>query len=105
MYRIVELELRDAVARPLHLRQGCILRVLTGRVWLTQDRDSADLWLLPAQEWQAPASASVKLWLSGEPTASLQILNPIRKTDTSPLKPLFAIRLRSAPARPLESAA
>ena len=75
MYTIQHLELRSASARRLFVGRGCLLRVTTGRVWITLEQGSEDIWLLPGQEWRAPGA--VQLWISAEPVARLQVLAPL----------------------------
>jgi hypothetical protein len=72
MHRIEQWEIRDALARPMSLPAASVLRVTAGRVWLTQEHGGDDIWLLPGEEWRA--TQPVRVWLSAEPTATLQRL-------------------------------
>ena len=74
MHHIDEWEIRDAVARPMRLTAGTLLRVSSGRVWLTVEHGNEDIWLLPEVEWRA--TQPVRVWLSADPTATLQRLTP-----------------------------
>jgi hypothetical protein len=63
------------MTRPMCLPEGALLRVISGRVWLTLEGRSEDIWLMPGEEWRA--TAAVRVWLSAEPTARLQRLEPV----------------------------
>jgi hypothetical protein len=92
MHRIDEWEIRDAQARPIEMREGCALRVRSGRIWLTLERGVEDIWLLPGDEWFAPQA--VRVWLSAEPTATLQHLMPVRAG-----RPAQTYAMRPSPMR------
>jgi hypothetical protein len=74
MYRIEQFELTQAHARSLHLAAGTCLRVSAGRVWLTAEGFRDDIWLQAGEQWQLPHA--LRLWISAEPAASLQVLHP-----------------------------
>lgn len=75
MHHIQHWELRSASAQRVSVDQGCVLRVSEGRVWITLEQGSEDIWLLPGQAWRAPGR--VHLWISADPVAQMQVLTPV----------------------------
>ena len=74
MVRIEHFELRTPEVVALRLPAGAVLRVSTGRLWLTQDGRSEDVWLQTHGSWTAPQAVSVRL--SAEPSVDFQIAQP-----------------------------
>jgi hypothetical protein len=74
MYRIEQFELDHPQARTLHLQAGTCLRVNAGRLWVTAEGGSADIWLQAGEQWQLPKT--LRLWISSEPSAVFQVLHP-----------------------------
>ena len=75
MYQIEHFELNSARAIAFQLKTDCIIRVTTGRLWLTMQGRLTDVWLHPGEDWTMPSNG--KLWLSAEPLALLQIARPL----------------------------
>ena len=71
MVRIEHFELRTPDVVALRLPAGAVVRVSTGRLWLTQDGRSEDVWLQAHGSWTAPQAVSVRL--SAEPSVDFQI--------------------------------
>nr|WP_315237986.1 DUF2917 domain-containing protein [uncultured Albidiferax sp.] len=74
MVRIEHFELRTPDVVVLRLPAGAVLRVSTGRLWLTQEGHSEDVWLQAHGSWTAPQAVSVRL--SAEPSVDFQIAQP-----------------------------
>ncbi|BDT66405.1 hypothetical protein os1_05670 [Comamonadaceae bacterium OS-1] len=74
MVRIEHFELRTPEVVALHLPAGAVLRVSTGRLWLTQEGRSEDVWLQAHGSWTAPQAVRVRL--SAEPSVDFQIAQP-----------------------------
>ena len=75
MYRIEHFELGETHAIAFELEINCVIRVTTGRLWLTMQGHRTDVWLQAGDDWIMPSNG--KLWLSAEPQAMLQIARPI----------------------------
>ena len=75
MYQIEHFELNSARAIAFQLKTDCIIRVTTGRLWLTMQGRLTDVWLHAGDDWTMPSNG--KLWLSAEPLAMFQIARPI----------------------------
>lgn len=74
MYQIEHFELNSARATAFQLKTDCVIRVTTGRLWLTIQGRLNDVWLQAGDEWSMPVNG--KLWLSAEPLAMFQIARP-----------------------------
>lgn len=74
MVRIEHFELRTPDVVALRLPAGAVVRVSTGRLWLTQDGRSEDVWLQAHGSWTASQAVSVRL--SAEPSVDFQIAQP-----------------------------
>ncbi|WP_367849155.1 DUF2917 domain-containing protein [Rhodoferax sp. WC2427] len=74
MVRIEHFELRTPDVVALRLPAGAVVRVGTGRLWLTQEGRSEDVWLQAHGSWTAPQAVSVRL--SAEPSVDFQIAQP-----------------------------
>lgn len=74
MVRIEHFELRTPDVVALRLPVGAVLRVGTGRLWLTQEGRSEDVWLQAHGSWTAPQAVRVRL--SAEPSVDFQIAQP-----------------------------
>jgi hypothetical protein len=81
MVRIEHFELRTPEVVALRLPAGAVLRVSTGRLWLTQEGRSEDVWLQAHGSWTAPQAVSVRL--SAEPSVDFQIAQPAAVRRTS----------------------
>jgi Protein of unknown function (DUF2917) len=75
MYQIEHFELNSARAIAFQLKTDCVIRVTTGRLWLTLQGRPNDVWLQAGDDWNMPLNG--KLWLSAEPLAMFQIARPI----------------------------
>lgn len=75
MYQIEHFELSATRATTFQLKTGCVIRVTSGRLWLTVQGDHNDVWLQAGEHWIMPANGT--LWLSAEPQAVFQIAQPI----------------------------
>jgi Protein of unknown function (DUF2917) len=75
MYQIEHFELNSARAIAFQLKTDCVIRVTTGRLWLTMQGRLNDVWLHAGDDWTMPLNG--KLWLSAEPLALFQIARPI----------------------------
>ena len=78
MYRIEHFEFHDARAQALRVRAGSLLRLGAGRLWITLEGGSEDIWLQPGEQWCAPRAA--RLWLSAEPLAQFEVLHAVART-------------------------
>jgi hypothetical protein len=74
MVKIEHFELRTPDVVALRLAAGMVLRVSSGRLWLTQDGCSEDVWLQAPASWTAPHAVNVRL--SAEPSVDFQIARP-----------------------------
>jgi hypothetical protein len=74
MVKIEQFELRTPEVVALRLPAGAVLRVSTGRLWLTQEGRSEDVWLQAHGSWTAPQAVLVRL--SAEPSVDFQIAQP-----------------------------
>lgn len=77
MYRIEQFELNGPRAGSFRLAAGSSLRVSSGRLWVTVEGGSEDIWLLPGDLWQCPKA--LRLWISAEPEAEFQVLHLAEK--------------------------
>lgn len=69
----------DGSGRPVGWRAGAGQRIVAreGRIWLTVEGDSRDVWLRPGDEHALPDGAMV--WLSGESSgARFTLVQPAR---------------------------
>ena len=92
MYRIEHFEFHDARAQALRVRAGSLLRLSAGRLWITLEGGSEDIWLQPGEQWCAPRAA--RLWLSAEPRARFEVLHAVAQVSAA--KP----GIRSAQTQP-----
>ena len=92
VHHIQNWELRSASAHRLSLGRGCVLRITAGRVWITLEQGSEDIWLLPGQDWVTPGA--VHLWISADPVARLQLLTPAVGTTVGSAAPARRSALR-----------
>jgi hypothetical protein len=74
MVKIEQFELRTPEVVALRLPAGAVVRVRTGRLWLTQEGRSEDVWLQAHGSWTAPQAVRVRL--SAEPSVDFQIAQP-----------------------------
>ncbi len=79
MYRMELFECSAATPIQLRLKAGSGIRVNSGRLWLTVEGQSADIWLHGGEQWSAPRDLQV--WLSAEPVASFGLLHPMQPVD------------------------
>jgi hypothetical protein len=79
MYRMELFECSAATPIQLHLKAGSSIRVHSGRLWLTVEGQSEDIWLCGGEQWSAPRDLQV--WLSAEPVASFGLLHPVLPVD------------------------
>lgn len=91
MYQIEHFELNSACAIAFQLKTNCVIRVTTGRLWLTIQGRLNDVWLQAGDEWSMPVNG--RLWLSAEPLAMFQIARPIAE-------PRWLSMLKPQPASP-----
>lgn len=76
MYQIETFELNTAHVVAYQLKVGCVIRVTSGRLWLTRQGSPDDIWLQAGESWTMPV-ANGTLWLSAEPAAEFQIAQAI----------------------------
>jgi Protein of unknown function (DUF2917) len=91
MYQIEHFELNSARAIAFQLKTNCVIRVTTGRLWLTIQGHLNDVWLQAGDGWTMPLNG--KLWLSAEPLAMFQVARPITE-------PTWLHLLKRQPASP-----
>lgn len=72
MYQIEHFELSAPRVVALALKAGAVIRVSSGRLWLTVQDQPDDIWLHAGAAWTLPAPGT--LWLSAEPAATFQVL-------------------------------
>lgn len=77
MYQIDNFELSTSRVVAFHPKAGCVIRVTAGRLWLTVQGQPHDVWLQAGESWAVPPGANAVLWLSAEPSASLQMAQAI----------------------------
>lgn len=76
---------------------GTLLRLQTGRLWLTMQGNADDIWLNAGDEWQALRAS--RLHLSAEPQATFALGRPVtghwakQRTEPKPLRSLLPVRL------------
>ena len=71
MHQIENYELRAPRVVAFQLRAGSEIRVVSGRLWLTLQGFSEDVWLQHGETWRLPVNGQV--WLSAEPVAEFRI--------------------------------
>lgn len=76
MYQIENFELRTPHVVAFQPKAGCVIRVTTGRLWLTLQGNPNDVWLQAGESWTMPV-VNATLWLSAEPAAEFQIAQSI----------------------------
>jgi len=76
MYQIENFELNTPHVVACQLKAGCVIRVTTGRLWLTLPGRPDDIWLQAGESWTMPF-VNTTLWLSAEPAAEFRIAQPI----------------------------
>lgn len=86
MQHIDSFELNTPQVAALRLRAGSRIRVTSGRLWLTVQGGSSDIWLQTGQEWTLH-SKHATLWLSAEPSAAFQIARPVARRASYLLPP------------------
>jgi hypothetical protein len=72
MYRLELFELHTGNPTRMHLKAGNRIRVNAGTLWLTLEGQSDDVWLRTGEQWDAPQDVTV--WMSGEPSARIDLL-------------------------------
>jgi hypothetical protein len=63
----------------MRLAAGACIRVSAGKLWLTVEGQSDDVWLSAGAQWCA--SRDLMVWLSGEPTAKFDVLYPVSRKE------------------------
>ncbi|MEO8118308.1 MAG: DUF2917 domain-containing protein [Rhodoferax sp.] len=76
MYQIENFEFSTPRVVAYRLKAGCVIRITSGRLWLTLQGSPDDLWLQAGESWTMPV-VNGTLWLSAEPAAELQMAQPI----------------------------
>lgn len=76
MYQIIHFELNASRVAAFQLKPGAVIRVTAGRLWLTLQGQTDDVWLRAGDHWTLPAGRAI-VWLSAEPTAEFQIAQPV----------------------------
>ena len=76
MHRIENFELSTCRVVAFHASAGTVIRVTAGRLWLTVQGQSHDVWLQAGESWSVPGANAV-LWLSAEPLACFQMAHAI----------------------------
>lgn len=71
MHLIENYEVRTPGVLAFQLKTGSEIRVVTGRLWLTLEGFSEDIWLQAGEAWRLPENG--QLWLSAEPVADFRI--------------------------------
>jgi hypothetical protein len=71
MYQIDHFELTSPHCVALALGRGCVIRANSGRLWLTLQGHTEDIWLQAGQHHTLAANATV--WISAEPRAQFQV--------------------------------
>ncbi len=95
MHKIEHYELHAQHPVACQLKAECVVRVDTGRLWLTLQGRTNDVWLQAGEAWMLPVDGT--LWLSAEPIASFHIAQPLaRRTLRMPktlqlTRPLLAL--------------
>jgi hypothetical protein len=82
MYRLELFELHTGKPSRMHLKAGNRIRVNAGTLWLTLEGQSEDVWLRTGEHWDAPQDVTV--WMSGEPSARIDLLRGSPERATSP---------------------
>jgi hypothetical protein len=82
MYRLELFELHTGTPSRMHLKAGNRLRVNAGTLWLTLQGQSDDVWLRTGEYWNAPRDVTV--WLSGEPSARIDVLHGAPERAATP---------------------
>ena len=77
MHQIEHFELATPHAVALKLGAGCMIRVTSGRLWLTVQDQLADVWLHAGECWTLPVSGIV--WISAEGAAQFQLSRAFRQ--------------------------
>ena len=79
------LERFESAAQPslMQVTAGSCIRVCHGALWLTLEGQPDDIWLAGGEQWVATGPA--KLWISGEPHVSFELLHPVapRRSDAA----------------------
>jgi len=76
MHRIETFELSTSGVVVFQAKAGLVIRVTAGRLWVTVQSQPHDVWLRAGESWSVPGVNAV-LWLSAEPSASLQMAHAI----------------------------
>jgi hypothetical protein len=71
MYQIESFELSTPRAVAFRLEVGCVIRITSGRLWLTLQGQPQDVWLQAGDAWTVPVNST--LWLSAEPAAEFRV--------------------------------
>ena len=82
MYQIETFELSSSRAALFRLKAGCVIRVTQGRLWLTLQGQSDDIWLRTGESWTVPVNRTI--CLSAEPLALFQVAQAIAATRRQP---------------------
>ena len=88
MDRIEHFELGTNRTAALALEAGCVIRVRSGRLWLTMQGQPDDVWLQAADWFTLPASGTV--WISAEPVAQFQVARCVKALGWPTLRGLKA---------------
>lgn len=89
MYQIETFELGTSRVALFRLKAGCVIRVTQGRLWLTLQGQSDDIWLHTGERWTVPVNGV--LWLSAEPRAEFKMAQPLPKRWTPALPRVMAL--------------
>lgn len=72
MHQVESFEWSSPRVVAIKLKAGSVIRVTSGRLWLTQQGQTDDVWLQTGATWTVPVNAT--LWLSAEPVTQFQLL-------------------------------
>lgn len=88
MVRIEHFELTTPHTASLALEAGCVIRVSSGRLWLTVQGQSDDVWLQAEGCFTLPTRG--KVWISAEPAAQFQVARRVKAMNWPTLQGLKA---------------
>ena len=101
MVRIEHFELTTPHTAALALEAGCVIRVSSGRLWLTVQGQSDDVWLQSSGCFTLPTRGTV--WISAEPAAQFTVARRVKALSWPALQGLKAalVGTRQAPPQVL----
>ena len=96
MHQFENFEFTGTATISLVVPARTIVRVQSGRLWLTMAGKADDIWLTADEQWQAPNST--RLHLSAEPQACFALGRPVADSQVRKFRPewLASTQLASA---------